>query len=64
MYVEIPFWRLLLALAVVSLPAALLDQGGERKAARAYVLLIVLMFLVANWSGVIAAERWVRRELR
>ena len=64
MYVEIPFWRLMLALLVISIPAAALEQTGEARWARAYVGLILFIFLMANWSGVEAFSAFVRREVR
>ncbi len=63
MYVEIPFWRFLLALLVIAIPAALLEQTGEKRTAQAYVALIVFVFLMANWSGVQAVSGFLRRAL-
>jgi hypothetical protein len=62
-YVAIPFWRLLLALVVIAVPAAALEGGGERHWARAYVVLILLIFLLGNWQGVVAFGQFLQREL-
>jgi len=62
-YVEIPFWRFLLALLIVAAPAALMEQAGDGKLARNYVILILLAMMVANWQGVLAFSRFVEDEL-
>jgi hypothetical protein len=62
-YVAIPFWRLMLALLVIALPAAVLESGGEPRWARAYVFLILLIFLLGNWQGVVAFSQFLQREV-
>lgn len=63
MYVEIPFWRFLLGLLIVAAPVALMEQAGEGRVARNYVILILLAMMIANWQGVLAFSRFVEDEL-
>jgi len=63
-YPKIDFWRFLIGLLVVSVPAALLSRAGNDRDASRYVALIFLMLIVTNWRGVVGFEQFLRRELR
>jgi hypothetical protein len=58
-YQQIPFPRFALALAIVAVPALLLEQHNERWA-WAYVALILLGLVIANWSGLSAFSSFVQ----
>jgi len=62
MYSKIGFWRFVLALAVITIPAALLENTNEKWAWR-YVLLILLMLIVTQFKGVEAFAAFIRSEL-
>ncbi len=64
MYPKIDFWRFLIGLLVVSIPAALLSRAGNDQDARRYVALMFVMLLVTNYRGVEAFGNFLRRELR
>ena len=63
MYVDIPFWRFFLGMMIVAIPVAVMEHSGERRAASAYLVLILVATLVANWRGVEAFSGFVKREL-
>ncbi len=62
MYQRIEPWRFALAATIVAAPAAFLERSDERWAWR-YVVLILLMMAIANWRGLEATSKFVRREL-
>lgn len=63
MYVKLDFWRFLIGLVVVALPAWMLDRSGRQDQANTYVWLILLSLLIANWRGVEAFTDFIRREM-
>ena len=63
MYVDIPFWRFFLGMMIVAVPVAVMEHSGERRAASAYLVLILVATLVANWRGVEAFGSFVKREM-
>ena len=63
MYADIPFWRFFLGAIIVAIPVVILEHSGETKAANAYLILILVATLIANWRGVEAFSRFVKREL-
>lgn len=63
MYREISFWKFALGLAVVSVPALLLEAQGEDEWAWRYVGLILIGLIVVNAGGIAAFMNFVRREL-
>ena len=59
-YQRINFWRYALGVAVVSLPAFMLEQEDRGWAWR-YVALIVLMMVVTNYEGVARFTAFLQR---
>ncbi len=62
MYGGPDWWRFALGLAVVSIPAALLENSDSRWAWR-YVALILLALVIFYWSGLGQFARFMTREL-
>jgi len=63
-YREIKFWPFVLALAVVSAPAIILEQAGRSRWAWAYAVLILLMLAVFYSSGLSKAAAYTARALK
>lgn len=63
MYLNLGFWRFMLGLIVVAIPAAMLSRSGNDRWAMRYVGLILLMLIVSNWRGVEAFSRFMGLEL-
>ncbi len=62
MYGGPSWWRFALGLAVVCIPAAMLESRDERWAWR-YVALILLALIVFYWRGLSQFSRFMTREL-
>jgi hypothetical protein len=64
MYSGLPFWTFALALAVVAAPAALMEAAGEDKWAWRYLLLILVVFSLAQWRGLTKFSSFVQGALK
>lgn len=63
MYATIPFLPFFMGLMIISIPVAVMEYSGEKKAANAYLGLFLLAMLIFNWRGVEAFSEFVRREI-
>lgn len=59
----LPFWRLVLGAGIVSGPAFALDATGNRRAAWAYVALVLLMLVVTNWETLSEPVSYFQKQL-
>lgn len=63
MYSKIEPGRFLLGLAIVAIPALMLERSGEDTWAMRYSGLILLMLIVTHWRGIEALQRFLSAEL-
>lgn len=64
MYENIPFWRFALAVAVASVPAAIMEAQGHDDWAWRYTLVILVMLVIVHPRGISAFMGFISRELR
>ncbi len=64
MYAQIDFWRFAIALAVVAVPAFLLERSDDDTWAWRYAVLILLMMVIANWQATVTFARFLQRAAR
>lgn len=63
MYSQIEPRRFFLGLAIVAIPAVMLERSGEGTWAMRYSGLILLMLIVTHWRGIEALQRFLSAEL-